>query len=69
MHILTVYLPNVADVTACSWRTCPGLGIRIERATHVRCLFLNFQTCPSQRAKFRHRTDIMSVSIGLYRSL
>lgn len=25
MHIFTVYLPNVADVTACSWQTCPGL--------------------------------------------
>lgn len=25
MHILTVYLPKVADVTACSWRPCPDL--------------------------------------------
>jgi hypothetical protein len=25
MHILTIYLPNVADVNACSWQTCPGL--------------------------------------------
>jgi hypothetical protein len=25
MHIVTVYLPNVADVTACSRQTCPGV--------------------------------------------
>jgi hypothetical protein len=34
MHILTVYLPNVADVPACSWHTCPDLE-RVLRELHT----------------------------------
>ena len=47
MHIFTVYLPNVADVTACSWRTCPDLE-RVLRELH---------TSGACSSLFKHCTD------------